>query len=330
MFLALVFPFIWFSDGIETIDDVTTAQSTYHAEKTEKFEPIEFVAWKSPKSHCSAQCGPGVKTVTTVICIQKSIEDTTCKSNIHEEYCNEGNCPSGMSIWSEWLKCSKDCISLVTEQSVKTRSRTCDPSPCKFCSMEILPCEVPFCKPTCPNYIIENILADSNEPTRMNATFQIEKSTTLFGTIVSQEIKLIPLSDGESEKILKWNETELNSNISKSSLGLHRIHAYRPIIRVISQIPQENTLFLGRNTSLMIHECHSIEFTCKLWTCLDGRGTIPTLAVCNGTAECQDKSDESKKLCMGSHEPRNYIMIVISVVLGIGFALYTSEYILIL
>ena len=286
---------------------------------TEKFEPLEFVAWKSPKSHCSAPCGPGVKTVTTVTCIQKSFEDTKCEANVVEEYCNEGDCPTGMSIWSEWSKCSKDCIGSVTEQSLKSRSRTCDPSPCKFCNVEILPCEVPFCKPTCPNYIIENIMTDSNEPLRMNATFRIDKSKTLFGTMVSQEIKLVPLNDRESEKILKWNMTELNNNVSKSSPGLHRIHAYRPIIRVISQIPH------SRNSSFMIHECPSVEFTCQLWTCLDGNGAIPTLAVCNGTSECQDKSDESKKLCTGSHEDRNYISAAISAVVGIGFALYTSK-----
>ena len=284
------------------------------------------MAWKSNKSHCSAQCGPGVKTVTTVTCIQSSIEDTTCKSNIEEEYCDEGDCPTGMSVWSEWSKCSKDCVSSVTEQSLKTRSRTCDPSPCEFCSMEILPCEVPFCKPTCPSYRIVNIMPDSDELTRMNATFQIEKSKTLLGTIISQEIKLIPLSDRESEKIVKWNMTELNSDVSKSSPGLHRIHAYRPIIRVISQIPQENSLTLRRNSSLMIHECPSIEFTCKLWKCLDGHGTIPTLAVCNGTSECQDKSDESKEICMGGHDDRNNIMTAISAFVGIGFVLYLSEY----
>ena len=288
-------------------------------------ETFEFVAWKSNKSHCSAQCGPGVKTVTTVTCIQSSIEDTTCKSNIEEEYCDEGDCPTGMSVWSEWSKCSKDCVSSVTEQSLKTRSRTCDPSPCEFCSMEILPCEVPFCKPTCPSYRIVNIMPDSDELTRMNATFQIEKSKTLLGTIISQEIKLIPLSDRESEKIVKWNMIELNSNVSKSIPGLHRIHAYRPIIRVISQIPQENSLTLRRNSSLMIHECPSIEFTCKLWTCLDG-GTIPTLAVCNGTSECQDKSDESKEICMGGQDDRNYIMTGISASVGIGFVLYLGDY----
>ena len=153
----------------------------------------------------------------------------------------------------------------------------------------------------------------------MNATFRIDKSKTLFGTLVSQEIKLIPLNDRESEKIRQWNMTELNRNVSKSISGLHRIHAYRPIIRVISEIPQT------RNSSFMIHECPSVEFTCQLWTCLDGNGAIPTLAVCNGTSECQDKSDESKKLCMGSHEDRNYISTAISAVVGIGFALYTSK-----
>ena len=284
------------------------------------------MAWKSNLSHCSVQCGPGVKTVTTVTCVQSSIGDTKCKSNIDKEDCNEGDCPTGMSVWSEWSKCSKDCISSVTEQSLKTRSRTCDPSPCEFCSMEILPCEVPSCKPTCPSYNIVNIMPDSDEPTRMNATFQIEKSKTLFGTLISQEIKLIPLSDRESEKIVKWNMTELNSDVYKSSPGLHRIHAYRPIIRVISQIPQENSLTLRGNSSLMIHECPSIEFTCKLWKCLDGHGTIPTLAVCNGTSECQDKSDESKELCMGEHDDRNHIMTAISVFVGIGFILYLSEY----
>ena len=283
------------------------------------------MAWKSPKSNCSAQCGPGVKTVTTVTCVQSSIENTECKSNIDEEDCNEGDCPTGMSVWSEWSKCSKDCISSVTEQSLKTRSRTCDPSPCKFCSMEILPCEVPFCMPTCPSYTIENIMPDSDERSKMNATFQIEKSKTLFGTIISQEIKLIPLSDRESEKIVKWNMTELNSNVPKSSPGLHRIHAYRPIIRVISQIPRENSLTLRGNSSLMIHECPSIEFTCKLWKCLDG-STIPTLAVCNGTSECQDKSDESKEICMGGQDDRNYIMTAIIVFVVIGFVLYLSEY----
>ena len=282
------------------------------------------MAWKSNKSHCSAQCGPGVKTVTTVTCIQSSIEDTTCKSNIEEEYCDEGDCPTGMSVWSEWSKCSKDCVSSVTEQSLKTRSRTCDPSPCEFCSMEILPCEVPFCKPTCPSYRIVNIMPDSDELTRMNATFQIEKSKTLFGTLISQEIKLIPLSDGESEKIVEWNINELNRNVAKSIPGLHRIHAYRPIIRVISQIPQENSL--RGNSSLMIHECPSVEFTCKLWKCLDGHGTIPTLAVCNGTSECQDKSDESKEICMGGQDDRNYIMTAIIVFVVIGFVLKQINY----
>jgi hypothetical protein len=172
-------------------------------------------------------------------------------------------------------------------------------------------------------------MTDSDEPTRMNATFQIEKSKTLFGKIVSQEIKLIPLNERESEKIIRWNMTELNINVSKSSPGLHRFHAYRPIIRVISQIPQENTKFLRRNSSLMIHECPSIEFTCKLWKCLDGHGTIPTIAVCNGTAECRDKSDESQKLCMGSHDDRNHIMSAICAFVGIGFFLYLSEYTLI-
>ena len=85
----------------------------------EKFEPFEFVAWRSPKSHCSVKCGPGVKTVTEVNCIQNSIEDTTCESKVYKEDCNERECPKGMSVWSEWSKCSKDCISSGAEQSLK-------------------------------------------------------------------------------------------------------------------------------------------------------------------------------------------------------------------
>ena len=179
---------------------------------------------------------------------------------------------------------------------------------------------------SCPSYNFVSIMPNSDEPIHMNATFQIDKSKTLFGTLISQEIKLIPLSDRESERIVEWNMTELNGNISKSIPGLHRTNAYRPIIRVISQIPQENSSTLRGNSSLMIHECPSIEFTCKLWKCLDGHGTIPTLAVCNGTSECQDKSDESKEICMGGQDDRNYIMTAIIVFVVIGFVLYLSEY----
>ena len=293
-----------------------------------QWKPKKFV-WTSPESPCSAQCGPGIKTETTVTCIHHSKEEVTCEQNIVRSDCNERKCPENMSEWSEWSVCSKECIKEVTEQSVKTRYRTCDPSPCEFCSIEVVPCEVPICKPTCPSFSVQKIIPDPNEPNRMKATFQVEKTKTLFGNIIGQEIHLIPLSHFELDKIppLKWNKTELETNVSKSIDGLYRRHAYRPRIRVISQILYDEIGTFRTNSSQMIHECPGAEFTCSLWTCLNGSGTIPANAVCNGIYDCSDRSDERKELCMGYHESRNYILAVISAVVGIGFFLYTSKYI---
>ena len=97
-------------------------------------EPSKF-EWTSPESECSVKCGPGIKTVTTVTCVKENENtDTKCETRIEKKECtDQPECPVEMSLWSEWSECSLKCVSDITQQSVKTRSRTCIPSPCKDC-----------------------------------------------------------------------------------------------------------------------------------------------------------------------------------------------------
>ena len=59
---------------------------------------------------------------------------------------------------------------------------------------------------------------------------------------------------------------------------------------------------------------------------MNGTGVVLANSVCNGTYECPDKSDEAEKLCMGDHIARNYLLIVISTIVCLGFCLYIGEW----
>ena len=159
----------------------------------------------------------------------------------------------------------------------------------------------------------------------MEVTIEVDKSKVLFGSLLYQEVKLIPLTAHESEKSVNWTISELDQNVLKSIDGLHRDHSYRPVFKVISGIPQDNVSFLKGNSSVLIHECPSLEFTCSNWTCNDKKGAIPANRVCDGKRDCEDGSDEGNELCSGNHVGRNYIMIAIITLVGTGFITYISK-----
>ena len=67
--------------------------------------------------------------------------------------------------------------------------------------------------------------------------------------------------------------------------------------------------------------CESKPFTIiSPWKCADQKHTIPASFVCDGEADCGDKSDEAKELCQ---EGTNYFLLVTVIAyFSIGFIVY--------
>ena len=261
------------------------------------------------KSDCSVKCGRGKRVVTKIQCPKVNGTDFNCKSEVEriEEDCQAPDCSDAeFGIWSEWTFCSKSCIKNLSDKSFKKRTRTCEGENCNVGTIETQECSVPFCPPECPKYELVSLKTDDQDHSQIMAEISINKAKLSFSELINQDFKLMSLDEIDDSNLisLSWTADQFFGEISNTGLirSLRRNATYRPLITVKSQILVNGTrskLFL--NDSKLTLECFGAEFSCNYWSCND-TSKIPSLRVCNGKADCPDRSDEFSELCNGDHE----------------------------
>ena len=148
----------------------------------------------------------------------------------------------------------------------------------------------------------------------MSARVALDVAGLCIGEPKSQKVILQPLYDPDVDKVkpLTWTSIEIevmaadrNKTIWKN-VTLRRMATYRP--KVVIQ---------GGSHS-QDHECVDMDFTTSFWPCKNASEKIPSIGVCNGTnwngtSDCSDGSDETRALCQGRHEERDYILAGLSI-----------------